>query len=136
MAGLPAGDDFPTGFQVARWQAELRGVNIHRAEGQKSERRAAAGDSVDHFIHSAVAARRDDVTKSVPYCSPRESLRFTGPGGEKQRGAARDGFDAILQSARALTAGGRIQDDGGAFHNALVEAFSLFIKLSQRNVPT
>ena len=86
-----AGLDHAPGLARAGRQAELRGEDIHRADGQDAERDIRAGDAIDHLIHRAVAAGGHDHAEALLHGIGGDRAGLARLGGRGHGGARRAG---------------------------------------------
>ena len=117
QARVLALNNVPAKLEIVGREAELRGKNIHGADGQEAERGIAPGQTVDHLVDGSVAASRDNFFESFLSRMPRERFRFAGTRGGAYHAAASDRFDPRAPTLRFLTSRGRVENDDGVTHN-------------------
>ena len=105
VAGL---DDLPALAQIAGGNAEFRGEDIHRADGQEAQRHVGTGKAVHHLVHRAVAARRDHDLAALLHGLPRKFPRLARLGGGAHKRVPGKAADFFPQRLRLFPPGRRI----------------------------
>ena len=117
QARVLALNNIPAKSEIVRREAELRGKNVHGADGQEAERGIASCQTVDHLVDGSVTAGRYNFFEPFLSRVSRERFRFAGPRRGAYDGAASDRFDPRAPTLPFLTSRGWVENDDGVTHN-------------------
>ena len=99
-----------------RWQAKLRGEDVHCADREQSQRDFASGEAIDHLISRSIAASSNDFFESLLDSLTGEHLCFAGTRCSADGAAAGDRFDTFLPVLRLFVTCSWVENDDCVLH--------------------